>query len=347
MWSPTASRWRSRRWPRRRRRQDHRGRAKPRADAQFPPAAAVGPGRHQPHSATSPSSRRTRKRSRVGALTRHHQLETSPVIARHLPVLRRRHDACRASGDPQPRHHRRQPVACRPGRRTADDGAAARCRASTLRRRRVGARSRRAISSWMRSRSTSPRTRSSPRSCCRNCRRTPAGVSRRSRAAAAISRSPPSAATLTLSDGTIAQARIAMTGVGATPARAAEAEALLVGSALEPASDRRRDRSRARGRRAGDRSARFGGLSASSGRRARRPRARRRMAPRNGAPMSTRDDHCDGQRHRAIGTPSSRGCCSPISCAARSASPARMSAASTACAAPARCWSTATACAPA
>ena len=32
-----------------RRRQDHRGRAEPRADAQFPPAAARDPGRHQPH----------------------------------------------------------------------------------------------------------------------------------------------------------------------------------------------------------------------------------------------------------------------------------------------------------
>ena len=42
------------------------------------------------------------------------------------------------------------------------------------------------------------------------------------------------AATLTLSAGVISQARIALTGVGATPVRAAEAEALLVGQALEP-----------------------------------------------------------------------------------------------------------------
>jgi CO/xanthine dehydrogenase FAD-binding subunit len=42
------------------------------------------------------------------------------------------------------------------------------------------------------------------------------------------------AATLTLSAGIISQARIALTGVGSTTTRAAEAEALLVGQALEP-----------------------------------------------------------------------------------------------------------------
>jgi CO/xanthine dehydrogenase FAD-binding subunit len=42
------------------------------------------------------------------------------------------------------------------------------------------------------------------------------------------------AATLTLSAGVISQARIALTGVGSTATRAAEAEALLVGQALEP-----------------------------------------------------------------------------------------------------------------
>ena len=40
------------------------------------------------------------------------------------------------------------------------------------------------------------------------------------------------AATLTVSDGAITQARIALTGVGPTPLRASEAEALLVGEAL-------------------------------------------------------------------------------------------------------------------
>ncbi len=42
------------------------------------------------------------------------------------------------------------------------------------------------------------------------------------------------AATLTVSGGAIEQARIALTGVGDTPLRAAEAEGLLVGHALEP-----------------------------------------------------------------------------------------------------------------
>ena len=41
------------------------------------------------------------------------------------------------------------------------------------------------------------------------------------------------AATLTVSGGTITQARIALTGVGPTPLRASEAEALLAGRALE------------------------------------------------------------------------------------------------------------------
>jgi CO/xanthine dehydrogenase FAD-binding subunit len=41
------------------------------------------------------------------------------------------------------------------------------------------------------------------------------------------------AATLTVSDGAIGEARIALTGVGPTPVRAAAAEALLVGHALE------------------------------------------------------------------------------------------------------------------
>src|SRR5262249_26316792 len=43
------------------------------------------------------------------------------------------------------------------------------------------------------------------------------------------------AVTLTPADGRIAQARIAMTGVAPTPRRATEAEALLAGKALEPA----------------------------------------------------------------------------------------------------------------
>jgi CO/xanthine dehydrogenase FAD-binding subunit len=47
------------------------------------------------------------------------------------------------------------------------------------------------------------------------------------------------AATLTVSAGVIAQARIALTGVGPTPLRAADAEALLTGRALDAALTRR------------------------------------------------------------------------------------------------------------
>ena len=57
------------------------------ADAQFPPAAPVGPGRYQPHRRPRLSSRRPSDAIRIGALARHYQLETSPVVARHLPVL--------------------------------------------------------------------------------------------------------------------------------------------------------------------------------------------------------------------------------------------------------------------
>jgi CO/xanthine dehydrogenase FAD-binding subunit len=42
------------------------------------------------------------------------------------------------------------------------------------------------------------------------------------------------AATLTVSDGAIAQARLALTGVGPTPLRVPEAEDLLIGRALDP-----------------------------------------------------------------------------------------------------------------
>ena len=64
------------------------------------------------------------------------------------------------------------------------------------------------------------------------------------------------AATLTVADGAIAQARIAMTRRRAdTRERAAEAETLLVGHALEPRADRCGHRGRARGHRAADRPA--------------------------------------------------------------------------------------------
>ena len=54
---------------------------------------------------------------RIGAPTRHFALETSPACASAFPVLSAAMAHVGTSGDPQPRHHRRQPVACRSGRR--------------------------------------------------------------------------------------------------------------------------------------------------------------------------------------------------------------------------------------
>ena len=76
----------------------------------------------------SRSSRRTSDAITIGALTRHHQLETSPVIAAHLPVLADAmthvaHLAIRNRGTIGGSLSHADP-----GRRAADDGAAARCR---------------------------------------------------------------------------------------------------------------------------------------------------------------------------------------------------------------------------
>ena len=48
---------------------------------------------------------------RIGALTRHCEVLTDPLIARHAPLLSRGGAARRASGDPQQRHDRRQRLA--------------------------------------------------------------------------------------------------------------------------------------------------------------------------------------------------------------------------------------------
>ena len=64
---------------------------------------------------------------RIGALTRHR--EARNLGADRTPSSRAAIGgaACRASCDPQPRHPRRKPVACRSCRRVADDGASAGC----------------------------------------------------------------------------------------------------------------------------------------------------------------------------------------------------------------------------
>ncbi len=237
-------------------------------------------------SRTSRIVREDERAIRIGALTRHHQLETSPVIARHFPVLDRSDAARRASGDPQPRHHRRQPVACRSGRRAADDGDAARCRAA----RRLGVgnadgRGARLLPGCA-VRRASPRTRSSPRSCCRSFRPTPAGGSRRVARRSGDFALAAVAVTLTL------VRRRDRAGAYRRDRRRAYAAARQRSGrdadrhAPRRRHQRRRGRSRPRGRRARDRPARLGRLPPSPGRRARAPRARCRMAARR---MSTRD----------------------------------------------------------
>ena len=137
-----------------------------------------------------PSSARTRRAIRIGALTRHHQLETSPVIARHLPVLAEAmthvaHLAIRNRGTIGGSLSHADP-----GRRAADDGDAARCRAA----RRVGIGNadgrgarllpRRAVRRPRRGRDRH-RDRAAEASAGHRL-----GISRKSRAAAATSRSP-------------------------------------------------------------------------------------------------------------------------------------------------------------
>ena len=49
---------------------------------------------------------------KIGALTRHYTLETSPVLISHLPVLTAAMRARCPFGCTQPRHHRRKFIAC-------------------------------------------------------------------------------------------------------------------------------------------------------------------------------------------------------------------------------------------
>ena len=65
-------------------------------------------------------------RLRIGALTRYRSLERDPATAADLPLIARGVAAHRASADPQPRYHRRQPRARRPGVGNAGDRAGAR-----------------------------------------------------------------------------------------------------------------------------------------------------------------------------------------------------------------------------
>ena len=173
------------------------------------------------------------KTIRVGALTRHYQLETSPVIARHLPVLASAmthvaHLAIRNRGTIGGSLSHADPAAELPMMALLLDAELHIASASG--KRTIAARdffvgaltvdlARDDIVTEIVLPKLPPKTGWGFEE-----------VARRSGdfALAAV------AATLTLSAGVISQARIALTGVGATPVRAAEAEVLLVGQALEP-----------------------------------------------------------------------------------------------------------------
>ena len=169
----------------------------------------------------------------VGALTRHYQIETSPVIARHLPVLASAmthvaHLAIRNRGTIGGSLSHADPAAELPMMALLLDAELHIASASG--KRTIAARdffvgaltvdlARDDIVTEIALPKLPPKTGWGFEE-----------VARRSGDFALAA----AAATLTLSAGVISQARIALTGVGATPVRAAEAEALLVGQALEP-----------------------------------------------------------------------------------------------------------------
>jgi len=169
----------------------------------------------------------------VGALTRHYQIETSPVIARHLPVLASAmthvaHLAIRNRGTIGGSLSHADPAAELPMMALLLDAELHIASASG--KRTIAARdffvgaltvdlARDDIVTEIVLPKLPPKTGWGFEE-----------VARRTGDFALAA----AAATLTLSAGVISQARIALTGVGATPVRAAEAEALLVGQALEP-----------------------------------------------------------------------------------------------------------------
>ena len=135
----------------------------------------------------------------IGALTRHHDVETSDLLAEHVPLLDARRQPRRRPAGAPPRHDRRLDRPRRPGVRPAGDDAGAR---GDLRRpgpeRHARDRRRRLLRELPDVR-RSPTTSCSPRSGCRRCR-APAGASRSSTGGPRTGRSsasPPGAATAT------------------------------------------------------------------------------------------------------------------------------------------------------
>ncbi len=170
---------------------------------------------------------------RVGALTRHHQLETSPVIARHLPVLscamtHVAHLAIRNRGTIGGSLSHGDPAAELPMLALLLEGELHIASVSGMRT--VAARdffldaltvdlAGSDIVTEIALPKLPPQTGWGFEEVARR---------HGDFALAAV------AVTLTVSNGAIAQARIALTGVGPTALRAAAAEALLVGRPLEP-----------------------------------------------------------------------------------------------------------------
>jgi CO/xanthine dehydrogenase FAD-binding subunit len=172
---------------------------------------------------------------RVGALTRHHRLETSPVIARHLPVLacamtHVAHLAIRNRGTIGGSLSHADPAAELPMMALLLDAELEVASASA--RRKVAARD---FLLGALTVALAPDEMVTEIVLPKLPPATGWGfeeVARRGGdfALAAV------AATLTVAGGVIGEARIAMTGVGETAKRAAEAEALLIGKALDARS---------------------------------------------------------------------------------------------------------------
>jgi carbon-monoxide dehydrogenase medium subunit len=170
---------------------------------------------------------------KVGSLTRHFQLETSPLMARHLPVLAHAvthvaHLAIRNRGTIGGSLSHADPAAELPMMAVLLDAGLH--IASTSGKRKVAARN---FFLGALAVDLGPDDIVTEIEFPKLPAKTGWGfeeIARRSGdfALAAV------AATLTVSGGAVVQARIALTGVGPAPLRAADAEALLVGHALEP-----------------------------------------------------------------------------------------------------------------
>ena len=171
---------------------------------------------------------------RVGALTRHYQLETSPVIARHLPVLacamtHVAHLAVRNRGTIGGSLAHADPAAELPMMALLLDAEFD--ITSTSGRRTIAARE------FFRDALTVDLTNDEILTEILLPKLPPAtgwGFEEVARRAGDFALAA-AAATLTLSEGVIAQARIAITGVGPTPKRVAKAEALLAGRRFDNA----------------------------------------------------------------------------------------------------------------